>query len=78
MTPREQAQEGLYLLKKSILRTIRSNPGGLSNAEIVKILDLQSDYLGAQKNYLSWSILGLLLNEEKIKRVDKLYYPNDK
>ena len=53
MTPREQAQEGLYLLKKSILRTIRSNPGGLSNAEIVKILDLQSDYLGAQKNYLS-------------------------
>jgi hypothetical protein len=57
MTPIEEAQEGLYLLKKSILRTIRDNPSGLSNAEIVRILGLQSDYLGAQKNYLSWSYL---------------------
>tara|TARA_B100000315_G_C14458069_1_gene532389 strand:- start:166 stop:402 length:237 start_codon:yes stop_codon:yes gene_type:complete len=75
MTPKEQAQEGLNLLKESILKTIENNPGGVSNIDVARELDIESDYQGAQKNYLSWSILGLLLNEEKVKRVDQLYYP---
>ena len=77
MTPKEQAQEGLNLLKESILRTIENNPGGINNIDVARELDIESDYQGAQRNFLSWSILGLLLNEEKIEKSDRCYYPKD-
>jgi len=76
MTPKEQAQEGLSLLRRSILKTIKNNPGGINNADIAKELCIQSDYQGSQKNYLSWSILGLLLNEGKVRRSGRLYFSN--
>ena len=77
MTPREQAQEGLNLLKRSILRVIRNHPDGISNADVARELDIRADYQGAHVGYLSWSILGLLLNEEKIEKSDRCYYPKD-
>lgn len=68
MDTRATAQQGLDLLKRAILETIRQNPEGITNAQLADALDIRSDYAGGQKDYLSWSILGLLLNEGKIQR----------
>lgn len=68
MDPKTKAQQGLTLMKEAILEVVRANPAGITNAEIADALDIRSDYAGGQKDYLPWSILGLLLNEEKIQR----------
>jgi len=72
--PRTQAQQGLMLLKEAILCTLADNTQGLSNAEIAELLDIRSDYQGAQKDYLSWSVLGLLLNERRVVRRGRRYF----
>jgi len=59
------AKKGKQLLKRAIIGIVKDNPG-ITNVEIAKKLDLQSDFEGSQKNYLSWSILGLLVNSGKI------------
>lgn len=74
MKPYEQAQQGLALLKEAILGVLEDKSGGLRNAEIADILEIHFDYQGSQKDYLSWSILGLLMNEEKVIRKDKKYF----
>ena len=68
MDSRAKAQRGLALLKEAILEIIDAYPGGVTNAEIADALEIRSDYGGAQKDYLSWSVLGLLLNEKVICR----------
>jgi hypothetical protein len=62
-----KAQAALADLKVSVLAEITSSEHGLTNAEIVKSLGLQSDYEGRNRNYLTWSILGLLLSEGKVR-----------
>jgi hypothetical protein len=61
-----------------VLAEIEGSERALSNAEIVQRLALESDYEGKNKNYLSWSILGLLLAEKKIRyrgsRQQKRYF----
>ena len=74
MTPREKAAAGLQLLKEAITETLQGSSEGLRNAEIADRLDLRSDYLGAQKDYLSWSVLGLLLNDGIITRLENRRY----
>ena len=69
MTPREKSQTGLGLLKQAVLDYLREFPGS-TNIEIARGLDLESEFEGGQKNYLSWSILGVLL-EEKLVRYEK-------
>ncbi len=64
----ERAQIGLELVKSAILELIQANPDGISNADTASLLGLRSDYRGRQKDYLSYSILGLLLREGKIGR----------
>jgi hypothetical protein len=49
----------------------QANAAGITNADAAKSLGLQSDYAGGSKDYLSWSILGLLMREGKIARVDQ-------
>ena len=66
----ERAQLGLEFLKTAILELARANPGGISNSDAASLLGLRSDYRGRQKDYLSYSILGLLLREGKVKRGD--------
>jgi hypothetical protein len=66
----EKAQIGLELLKASVLELLQANKGGLTNYEVARCLGLQSDYGGGSKNYLSYSVLGLLMREGKIKRLD--------
>ena len=74
MKPVEKAQEGLSLLKEAILELLDLKSDGLRNAEIADILEIHSDYQGSQKDYLSWSVLGLLLNERKIVRKGRKYF----
>jgi hypothetical protein len=74
MKPHDQAQKGLNLLKEAILGILAQKSDGLRNAEIAEILEIHSDYMGEQKDYLSWSVLGLLLNEGKVVRKDNKYF----
>jgi hypothetical protein len=64
----ERAQLGLEFLKTAILELAQANPEGITNSDAASLLGLRSDYRGKQKDYLSYSVLGLLLREGKIKR----------
>lgn len=64
----EKAQLGLDLIKSAIFELTKANPNGISNSDAASLLGLRSDYLGKQKDYLSYSIIGLLMREGKIKR----------
>ena len=64
----EKAQLGLDLLKESILELASANPDGIRNADAVSHLGLQSDHDGQQRNYLSWSVLGILMREGKVQK----------
>ena len=64
----ERAQLGLDLLKTAIFELAKANPHGITNADAAGVLGLRSDYRGRQKGYLSYSVLGLLLRDGKIKR----------
>ena len=78
MNPHEKAQRGLELLKEAILGILAQKSDGLRNAEIAELLGIRSDYLGEQKDYLSWSVLGLLLNEGKVVRKGNKYFVTGK
>jgi hypothetical protein len=64
----ERAQLGLQFLKKAILELAKINAGGVTNSDVASLLGLRSDYRGKQKDYLSYSVLGLLLREGKVAR----------
>lgn len=66
----ERAQLGLELLKTSILELVTANPDGILNSDAASLLGLRSDYRGKQKDYLSYSIIGLLMREGKLIRVE--------
>ena len=66
----EKAQLGLALLKDSIMELVNANPRGIKNSDAASLLGLRSDYRGRQKDYLSYSILGLLMRDGKIRRQD--------
>lgn len=65
----EKAQIGLKLLKDAVLELAQANSGGITNSDATRALGLHSDYLGGSKDYLTWSIIGLLMKEGKMKRV---------
>jgi uncharacterized protein len=67
---REKAQLGLAFLKETILELAKANPRGILNSDAVKALGLQSDYKGGSKDYLTWSIIGILMREGRLKRAD--------
>lgn len=64
----EKAQIGLDLLKAAVLELAQANPNGIKNSDASKTLGLQSDYAGGSKDYLAWSILGLLMREGRVVR----------
>jgi uncharacterized protein len=64
----ERAQLGLQLLKTAIFELAKANQNGITNSDAASLLGLRSDYRGKQKDYLSYSVLGLLLREGKIER----------
>lgn len=63
----EKAQLGLKLLKESILLLSEENQNGVTNSDCAHYLGLQSDNDGNQQDYLTYSILGLLLKEGSIE-----------
>jgi len=67
----EKAQIAVSLLKDSIFELALANEEGITNSDAVHALGLHSDYAGGSKDYLSWSILGLLMRDGKLKRVEK-------
>ena len=78
MTPYEMAQEVLVLLKDAIFRLVNESTIALAHAEIVKELDIPSNFEGTGKNYLSWSVLGLLVNDGRVhyrgRGRERIYY----
>lgn len=71
----ERAQLGLNLLKTAIFEMVKANPKGISNSDAASLLGLRSDYRGKQKDYLSYSVLGLLMREGRIKRTESSTKP---
>jgi hypothetical protein len=67
----EKAQMGLELIKGAIMELAKANPDGIKNSDAAKYLGLQSDYGGGSKDYLSYSILGVLMKEGRIERNQK-------
>jgi hypothetical protein len=74
MTPHEKAQAGVEMLKEAVLEVLSAHPEGLRHVDILTTLDIHSDYLGRQRNYLSWSVVGLLMNAGKIRREGDKYF----
>ena len=73
MSPRQKAQHAVTELKEATLELLDEFPSGLRNVDVADKLDIRSNYLGRQQDYLSWSVLGLLLNERKVVRDGHLY-----
>ena len=68
---------GLAHIKEALLDHLDAHKEGLRNADLARDLGLESDHEGQQKDYLTYSILGLLLKEcqvDKLKRGTKTYY----
>lgn len=59
----EKAQLGLKLLKNAITELASENCAGITNSDCAHYLGLQSDNEGKQQDYLTYSILGVLLKE---------------
>lgn len=63
----EKAQLGLKLLKDSITLLSEENPDGITNSDCAHYLGLQSDNEGKQQDYLTYSVLGLLIKEGSLE-----------
>ena len=69
----ETTQNGLEFIKNGVLNFVIANPRGVTNGDVSKYLGLQSDYQGGSVNYLSYSVLGLLMKDNKIKKEGRLH-----
>ena len=77
MTADNKANAALAALKESIIEHLANYPEGLGNSEIARDLGLESDFEGKQRNYLLWSVIGLLVNEGCVvyeKRGHNVFY----
>lgn len=64
----EKAQMAIELLKSAVMDLAKANPNGITNSDAAKYLGLQSDYGGGSKDYLSYSVIGLLMKEGRVTR----------
>ena len=60
------AQAGLHQIEDALMRLLAVNPQGLRNFEIADSLGLRSGSLGNQRNYLTYSVLGNLVDEGRV------------
>jgi hypothetical protein len=74
MEPYDVAQEGLKQLKQAVIALLRSRPEGLRNVEIASTLGIRSDHDGKQEDYLSYSVLGLLMRSGVVIKTDESTY----
>ncbi len=73
MESKQKAQQGLALIKEAMIEALKANPEGLTNSGMADFLDLRSNYLGGAKDYVTWSVLGLLINEKQVRRNGRRY-----
>jgi hypothetical protein len=66
-----RAQRALEELENVVVELVQSTPSGMANADIVRTLGIQSTFEGGHKNYLSWSIIGRLLESGRLKKATK-------
>jgi hypothetical protein len=64
----EKAQMALELMKSAVMELAKANQGGIANSDAAKYLGLQSNYGGGSKDYLSYSVIGLLMKEGRLVR----------
>ncbi len=64
-----KAEMGLALLKEAILDHLEDYPIGLGNAEIADNLNLRSDHDGGQRNFLTYSALGILIKDGLVEKI---------
>lgn len=70
MKPSERAKAAKLEMEAAILEYLAGRPDGAINNEVARDLGLESDFQGRQKNYLSYSLLGGLLKQGRIVRVE--------
>ncbi len=68
----EKAQIALALLKSAISELASMNESGVTNAEVASVLGLRTEHQGNQKDYLTYSVLGLLLRDGTLEKSQKL------
>lgn len=66
---RAKAEMGLALLKEAILDYLEDQEKGARNSELAAELNLRSDHEGQQSDYLTYSVLGILMQEGQVKKV---------
>jgi len=77
ISSQSKAAMGLALIREAILDHLARSKDGLRNADIARELGLESDHEGHQKDYLTYSGLGLLLKQhevDKVRRGSRVYY----
>ncbi len=67
------AQVGLHQIQEAILLLLADNPQGLRNSQIADLLGLRSSSHGNQRNYLTYSVLGNLIDEGKVIKEGVIY-----
>ncbi len=82
MKPSLKAQFGRDLIKEAVIQLLESEDRPMTHAEIVRELGIPSAFEGENSNYLSWSILGLLVTEGALAytgdRQQRVYFLPDK
>ena len=68
ITPAEMAQRGLGQIEDAILELLRIHPTGLTNAEIARLLGVETGQPGQHRNMLSWTIIGRLIEAGRVQR----------
>lgn len=74
MEPYDVAQDGLKQLKQAIIALLRSHPEGLRNVDIACALGIRSEQDGQQGDYLSYSVLGLLMKSGAVVKTNESTY----
>lgn len=65
---RAKAEMAMALLKEAILDHLEDHPEGVGNAELAHNLGLRSDKDGDHRNFLTYSVLGLLINDNLVEK----------
>jgi hypothetical protein len=65
--PKDRASEGLRIIKESIFDLLLQHTEGLTNVEIATMLELTSSKHGGHRNYLTWSILRIMMAEDRVR-----------
>ncbi len=69
----ERAAAGRELLCDAVLDLVKCNPQGVTNADVASVLALRSDHQGGAKDYLTYSIIGILLARNLLTKEGKRY-----